>query len=123
MGKKLLSATTVVKKGIFKKDCWLLKNEDRDKGKEDDSNGEKQLCWPHCKGCPMNHPYASIISRINLFKMWDWEVVFQHIYIYIYIYIGRRTRLITYLRVTLLLMSIRSFNNPPQWLFQLALAG
>jgi coenzyme F420-reducing hydrogenase gamma subunit len=32
------------------------------------------------KGCPPNHPCASIVSRINRLKMQEREVTFQHTY-------------------------------------------
>jgi ribonuclease HI len=32
------------------------------------------------KECPPNHPYSSIITRIDRLKMQDWEVSFHRIY-------------------------------------------
>jgi ribonuclease HI len=32
------------------------------------------------KGCPDNHPCATIVSFINRLKMQEWEVTFQHTY-------------------------------------------
>jgi ribonuclease HI len=52
-------------------------------------NGYRQVCLESDstvaiyrieKSCPQNHPFASIVSRINRLKMQEWMVSFQHIY-------------------------------------------